>query len=184
ALLETRRARRVPRDLEEVVQALTVLAEARGAVEHEPARAVAQRAQRRLAADAVAAPAAGGDVARADVIADLHRLDAGSDLLHDPGRLVTKHHRQRMRIVAGDDVQVAVADAVGLPAHQHLVRAGIEHLDVLDHERLLDLVQDRGRRLRRHGCLLAAVRILLLAWVVGGSTNRVRSGPGVAGAEL
>jgi hypothetical protein len=45
-----------------------------------------------------------------------------------------------MRVVTGDHVQVAVADAVGRPPHLDLVRTGFEQLDVLDHDRLLRVV--------------------------------------------
>jgi hypothetical protein len=63
-----------------------------------------------------------------------------------------------MGIVAGDDVNVAVADPVGDPAHQHLVGPGREHLDLFHHDRLLHLVQDR--RCRLHGSSLAGRREL------------------------
>ena len=141
--------RGVARDLEEVMQALAVLPEARRAVEHEPARLVAERAHRRLSADAVAALAARGDVARAHVIARLHGLDPGADLLHHAGRFVTEHDGQGVWIVAGDDVEVAVADAVRGPLHQHLVRAGLHQLHVFDDHRFLHFIEHR--RLRVHG---------------------------------
>ena len=134
----------VPGDLEEVVERLPVPPEARRPVHHEPARPVAERAERRLAVDAVAALAARGDVARADVVARLHGLDRGSHALDDARGLVAQHDGQGMRVVAGDHVVVAVADAVRRPPDQHLVRARLQHLDVLDDDRLVDLVQDRG----------------------------------------
>ncbi len=130
------------------MERLPVLAEARGAVEHEPARLVAEGAHGGLPADAVRTAAARRDVARAHVVARLHCLDAGPDPLHHPGRLVAEDHRQRMGVVAGQHVQVAVADPVGRPPHQHLVRAGLQQLDVLHHHRLLHLVEHR--RLRLH----------------------------------
>src|SRR5438132_596792 len=67
ALLHEHGLRRVAGDLQVVVEARAVLAEARGAVEHEPARLVAPRAHRRLAPDAVAALAARGNVGGAHV---------------------------------------------------------------------------------------------------------------------
>src|SRR5262249_58866119 len=80
ALLEQDGVRGVAGDLEEVVEHLAVLAEARGAVEHEPPWLVAERAHCRLAADAVPALSAGGDVARAHVIAGLDAFHARPDL--------------------------------------------------------------------------------------------------------
>ena len=144
--------RRVARDLQEVVQALAILLEARRAVEHEPARLVAQRAHRGLAADAVPARAARRDVARADVIAGLHRLDAGANPLDHARGLVAEHDGQGMRRVTGDHVQVAVADAVRGPLHQHLVRAGLHQLHVFDDHRLLHFVENGGFGV--HGLLL------------------------------
>ncbi len=69
-------------------------------------------------------------------------LDPRPDLLDDAGRLVAQHDGQGMRGVARDHVVVAVADAVRRPAHLHLVRAGLEQLDVFDHERFLHVVED------------------------------------------
>jgi hypothetical protein len=50
-----------------------------------------------------------------------------------------------MGIVAGDDVEVAVTDTVGGPANAYLVRARVQDFHLFHHDRLLDLVQDRGR---------------------------------------
>jgi hypothetical protein len=55
-----------------------------------------------------------------------------------------------MRVVPGDDVVIAVADAVGRPPDEHLVLARLEHLDILDYDRLVHLVQDRGSRAHRN----------------------------------
>jgi hypothetical protein len=49
-----------------------------------------------------------------------------------------------MGIVARDDMQIAVADAIGGPSHLNLVGSGLGELDVLDHDRLLHVVQNRG----------------------------------------
>src|SRR5437588_855754 len=103
-----------------------VLLEAWGAIEHEPPRLVPERAHRRLAADAVPAPAARRDVARADVVARRHGLDPRPDLLDHARGLVTEHDGQGMGRVTRDHVQVAVADAVGRPPHLHLVGPGLE----------------------------------------------------------
>src|SRR5262247_1306116 len=151
ALLGEHRVRRVAGDLQEVMEAPPVLLEARRTVEHEPARLVAQRAHGRLPPDAIPALAARRDIARADVIARGDRLDARADFLDYPGGLVAEHDGQGMGIVAGDHVQIAVADAVGRPAHLHLVRAGLEELDVFDHDRLLRVIENRRRH--SHGAL-------------------------------
>jgi len=131
------------------MERLTTLPKARGAVEHEPARRVAQRAERGLAADAVPALPARGDVARAHVVAGLDGLHGGADLLDHAGRLVAEHDGERVGIVAGDHVQVTVTDPVGHPTDEHLVGPGLQHLHVLDHEGLLHLVEHGRRRLRR-----------------------------------
>ena len=83
------------------------------------------------------------------MIARRDRLDSRADLLDHAGGLVAEHDGQGMRVVAGDHVQVAVADAVGRPPHLDLVRTGLEQLDVLDHDRLLRVVQNR--RCDTHG---------------------------------
>src|SRR5947208_3324852 len=106
------------------MEAAPVLAKPRGAVEHEPPRLVPERAHRRLAADAVPAPAARRDVARADVVARRYGLDPRPDLLDHARGLVTEHDGQRMGRVTRDHVQVTVADAVGRPPHLHLVGPG------------------------------------------------------------
>jgi len=133
------------------MEAAPVFAKPRGAIEHEPPRFVAERAHRRLAADAVPALAARRDVARADVVAGRHGLDPRPDLLDHARGLVTEHDGQGMGRVARDHVQIAVADAVGRPPHLHFVGTGLEQLDVLHHDRLLHVVQNR--RSYTHGAL-------------------------------
>jgi hypothetical protein len=150
ARLRQDRSRGVPADLQVLVEALAVLPETERAVVHERTGLVAERAKRRGPVDTVAALAARRDVARAHVVADLHGLDQRADLLHDSGRLVTEDHGQRVGRVAGHQVIVAVADAVGGPTDLHLVRSGLQQLDLLDDQRLLDLVQ--------HGCRCGEIR--------------------------
>src|SRR5437764_1218443 len=84
-----------------------------------------------LAADAVPALPARGDVARAHVVAGLDGLHGGADLLDHAGRLVAEHDGERVGIVAGDHVQVTVTDPVGHPTDEHLVGPGLQHLHVL-----------------------------------------------------
>ncbi len=159
AFLEQNGVGGVSRDLEEVMERLPVLAEARRAVEHEPPRLVAERAHGRLAADAVPAFPAGGDVARAHVIAGLDALHARPDLLDHAGRLVAEDDGERVRVVARHHVQVAVADAVGRPAHADLVRAGLQHLHVLDHQRLVHLVQHGSIGVHGHALLVPSLTL-------------------------
>ena len=65
-----------------------------------------------------------------------------------------------MRVVAGDDMEVAVAHAVRRPPHEDLVSPRLQHLDVLDDHRLVELVQDRGRRSHRFPPRASAPAIL------------------------
>ena len=65
---------------------------------------------------------------------------------------VAEDDRQRMRIVAGHHVQVAVTHAVGHPANEHLVRTGLHDVDVFHGQRLLHLVHHGG--FGPHRCLL------------------------------
>jgi predicted nuclease with TOPRIM domain len=74
------------------------------------------------------------------VVTGLDRVHVGPDPLHDSGRLVSEDHRERVRVVSGHDVEVAVADAVRDESHENLVRAGFEQLDILDHQGLFHVV--------------------------------------------
>ena len=78
------------------------------------------------------------------MIAGLHIGDVGADLLDDAGELVTEHRRQRMRIEPFHEMQVGVAEPGDGGADQHLARAGLLQADVLDHQRLVDFIQDGG----------------------------------------
>ena len=78
------------------------------------------------------------------MIAGLHVIDVGADLLDDAGRLVAKHRRQRMRIEPFHEVQVGVAKAGDGGANQDLTRARIRQADVFDDQRLVDFMQDGG----------------------------------------
>ena len=73
--------------------------------------------------------------ARDHVIAGPHVADLLAHLFHDAGRLVAEHARRRHRQRALEHVQIAVADAAGARAHEHLARPGARELDVLDRER-------------------------------------------------
>ena len=57
---------------------------------------------------------------------------------------MTEHGGQRMRIEPFHEVQVGMTEAGDARADQDFARAGIRHADILDHERLVDFMQDGG----------------------------------------
>ena len=82
---------------------------------------------------------------RDHAIAGAHAGDSLADVLDDAGALVAEHARRiARRIGAARGVEVGVADAAGLDAHEHLARLGACELDVLDDERLAELLEHRG----------------------------------------
>ena len=89
---------------------------------------------------------------RGDIVA--HRLD-------DAGALVAQHERaiHREAAVAVDHVQVAVADAGGDGAHQHLAAPRLVDVDLLDGQRLVHLAED-GSGHFHGGRLMCGVSIL------------------------
>src|SRR5262249_23765945 len=98
----------------------------------------------RLRAEAVNALAALGGEQRDDVVARAHRRDAVADPLDDPGPLVAQDARRIAgRIDAGGGVQVGVTDAARGQAHEHLARARLGEIDLLDDERLPELLEYR-----------------------------------------
>ena len=86
------------------------------------------------------------------MIAGLELRDVRADRLDDAGGLVAEDRRRRERIVAVDEVQVAVAHAAGDRAHEHLAPDGLVDLDVLDRQGLVGTVEDGGF----HGELLSS----------------------------
>ena len=72
----------------------------------------------------------------------LKSLDLQPDRLDDAGGLVAEDGGGRERVEAVDEVQVAVADAGGDGAHEHLAADGLVDVDVLDRERLVRTVED------------------------------------------
>ena len=66
------------------------------------------------------------------MVARLHALDPRADLGHDAGRLVAEHERQRLRQIAVDHVEVAVADPARRDADEHLPGLRRRQLDVED----------------------------------------------------
>ena len=74
--------------------------------------------------------------------------DVGPDLLDDPRSLVAEDRRRVAGGVgAGGGVEVGVADAAGGEADQDLARLRLGELDLLDGERLAELLEDRGAHL-------------------------------------
>ncbi len=107
-------------------------------------------AEHRAAGGAVVAGAAEHRQTGHDVIAGLHIGDVGADLLDDAGRFMAEHRGQRMRIQPFHEMQVGMTEAGDAGADQDLARAGIRHADILDHQRLVDFIQDGGL----HRCFL------------------------------
>ena len=135
-----------------------VLAAVAGALE--PGGAVGEVAEVLLGADrhaevgarvdAVDALAALGREQRDDVVALAQRGDALADPLDDPRALVAEHGRRVAgRVDARGRVQVGVADAAGDEPDQHLAGTWVSQLDLLDDERLAELLEHRSTHLHR-----------------------------------
>ena len=78
------------------------------------------------------------------MIAGFYIGDVGADLLDHAGGFVAEHGGQRMRIQAFHEMQVGVAQPGDASADQHLARPGFRQADILDHQRLVDFMQDGG----------------------------------------
>jgi hypothetical protein len=99
-------------------------------------------AQRGAPADAEFALAAKDGEEGDDMVAHLHMADIAADRLDHAGRLVAKHRRHRVGPGAVGEVEVGPAHARRGGADQHLARAGLRDLDLLDLQRRLRLSQD------------------------------------------
>ena len=99
---------------------------------------------------AVHALAALGREERDDVVAGLEQVTSGPDRLDHARALVAEHRR---RVAGGVDarggVEVGVADAAGDQPDQHLAGLRLGEVDLLDGERLAELLQHRGAHLHR-----------------------------------
>jgi hypothetical protein len=85
-----------------------------------------------------------------DVVARGERRDAATDRLDDPGALVPEHARCiAARIRSGRRVEIGVADAAGDDPDERLARLRLRELDVLDDERLPELLEDCGPDVQR-----------------------------------
>ena len=125
------------------------------------ARDDAAGADVRMAAQALRAGAAEAGQAGDHVIAHPQRGDIGAHRLDDAGALVAEHERaiEREAAVAVDHVQVAVADAGGDGAHQHLAAPRLVDLHLLDGQRFVHLAED-GSGHFHGGRLMCGVSIL------------------------
>ena len=79
-----------------------------------------------------------------DVVAGRQTDDTRADLPHDARTLVAADERKRGRQVPGADVLVGVAQAGGLPGHQHLAVFGWVEVDLFDGPVGAVLPQNRG----------------------------------------
>ena len=91
---------------------------------------------------AEAAAAAVGKPREHDVVAGLDVRDARPDLLDHARALVPEDRRQERRVDVLDDVEVRVADAARGHADRDLALFRRVELDLLDDERLVELVED------------------------------------------
>ena len=78
------------------------------------------------------------------MVARFHIGDIRADLLDDAGELVAEHRGQRMRIKPFHEVQVGMTEPGDRGADQDLARPGLLHADILDHQRLVDFMQNGG----------------------------------------
>ena len=79
------------------------------------------------------------------MVAGRDERDAGPDPLDDARALVPEHARRVAgRVGARRRVQVGVADAARGEAHEHLAGLRLGQVDVLDDERLAELLEHRG----------------------------------------
>jgi len=133
-------------------------------LEREPASAVEQaaRSHRNLDRGAQRGPPGQAELALAASrpphqdhgVAGLEPADFGAGLLDDSGALVPEHDRQPAGQVAVQVMQVAVADADGLDAHQHLAGPRLGQPRLLQPHRLTHGVQHG----RLHSALPLAFR--------------------------
>jgi hypothetical protein len=98
----------------------------------------------RLRASAVDALAALRREERDDVVAGLDRGDTVADLLDDSSALVSEHRRRvARRIGARGGVEIGVAHTAGDETHERLPGPGLGEIDLLDGERLPELLEHR-----------------------------------------
>ncbi len=94
---------------------------------------------------AVHALAALGREQRHDLVAHLEVAHVGADRLDHSPALVAEHRRRvARRVDARRRVQVGVADAARHQAHEHLARARLGQVDVVDDQWLPELLKHGG----------------------------------------
>ena len=95
----------------------------------------------------------------ADAVAFFDDLDARADRGDTADGLMTRDERQLglQRPVAGRGMKVGVAHAAGLGLDQDLAGAGCRDIDLPDHQRLAEMLDERGLHLICHGLFLLFV---------------------------
>jgi hypothetical protein len=143
----------------EVPDRLVVPAQARRPVREETLILLLanRQAEVRAVAEAVLALAALRREERHDVVARHDRRNAWADLLDDARALVPEHGRRVPgRIGARGGVQIRMADAARNEPDEHLACLRLRQVDLLDDERLAELLEDCGPD--PHGSMLAQAR--------------------------
>jgi hypothetical protein len=79
------------------------------------------------------------------MVAGFHPCDVWADLLDDAGPFMAKHDRKRVGECALHHLQVGMAQAAGPHADQHVLPFQAQQFNLLDPQRVADLVQ--------YGCL-------------------------------
>ena len=126
----------------------------RVAVAREPRRAVRHVAESLLVADRdapVRPPAAAVDALAAlggeegdDMVPGRHERHVRADPLDDPGALVAEDARRVTgRVRPGRRVEIGVADAARGEPDEHLARLRLGEVELLDDERLAELLEHR-----------------------------------------
>ena len=103
------------------------------------------------------------------MVARLGQGHVASDRLDDAGALVAEDDRQRIGKLALDHLEVGVAKAARLVAHQHVVRLQFRDGDLADDHRLVHPLEDGGIELH--------VVPPQLARIAGASRSRTFSAP-------
>ena len=78
------------------------------------------------------------------MIPRLHVADVAAHRFDDASGLVTEHGWKHVRIGSFHEMEVAVADPRRSRAKQHLARARLRNLDLLDDQGLADFAKDCG----------------------------------------
>jgi hypothetical protein len=84
------------------------------------------------------------------MIARAEALYARTDSIHDARSLMAEDDRERGRMDALGDVKVRVADPARRHPDEHLAGLGRIEFELLDNERLPEIVKDRCPDLGRH----------------------------------